>query len=142
VICVDASVAAKWLFPEGYSAQALALVEDAAAAKERIIAPALLPIEIANIIRQRMRQGTLNLDQAQDGLNRFFSFRVSTTSPRLLHRRTLIVAEQYNIPAAYDAHYVALAELAGAILWTNDERLLRLLTGKISFVRWIADYRA
>ena|GEM_PF-3721782 len=59
MICVDASVAAKWLFPEEYSAQALSLVNHAAAAKERIIAPALLPIEITNIIRQRMRQGTL-----------------------------------------------------------------------------------
>jgi predicted nucleic acid-binding protein len=82
------------------------------------------------------------LEQAQDEVGRFFSFRVSTTSSRLLHRRALIVADQYNIPSAYDAHYVALAELAGAILWTNHERLLRLLAGKLPFVRWIADYRA
>jgi predicted nucleic acid-binding protein len=142
VICVDASVAAKWLFPEEYSAQALALVDHAAAAKERIIAPALLTIEITNIIRQRMRQGTLSLDQAQDELSRFFTFRVSTTSPRLLHRRALIAADQYTIPSAYDAHYVALAELTGSTLWTNDQRLLRLLAGKLPFVRWIADYRA
>jgi predicted nucleic acid-binding protein len=142
VICVDASVAAKWLFPEKYSAQALSLVNCAAAARERIIAPALLPIEITNIIRQRMRQGTLSLDQAQDELSRFFSFRVSTTSPRLLHRRALIVADEHTIPSAYDAHYVALAELTGATLWTNDERLLGLLAGKLPFVRWIADYRA
>jgi predicted nucleic acid-binding protein len=61
VIRVDASVAAKWLFPEEYSAQALALASHAAGAKERIIAPVLLPLEITNIFRQRMHQGTLSL---------------------------------------------------------------------------------
>jgi predicted nucleic acid-binding protein len=142
VICVDASVAVKWLFPEEYSAEALALVNHAAAARERIIAPMLLPIEITNVIWQRVRRRMLTLEQAQEELNRFFSFRVSTTSPRLLHRRALSIANEYDIPSAYDAHYVALAELAGATLWTSDERLLRLLAGHIPFVRSIADYQA
>jgi len=71
----------------------------------------------------------------------FFSFRVSTIGHRVLHRRALVVTDQYNISSAYDAHYVALTELAGAILWTNDERLLRVLAGKLLFVRSIADYK-
>jgi hypothetical protein len=37
---------------------------------------------------------------------------------------------------------VALGELSGASLWTNDKLLLRLLAGKVAFVHWIADYRA
>jgi predicted nucleic acid-binding protein len=38
-------------------------------------------------------------------------------------------------------HYIALAELLGATLWTADQRLLRALSGRLPFVRWIADYR-
>jgi predicted nucleic acid-binding protein len=141
-ICVDASVAIKWLFPEEYSAEALALVTDAASAKERIVAPTLLNLEVTNVIRQRMRRGTLTLDEAQAELDRFFSFPVETVLPRRLHRRALMVADRYDIPSAYDAHYVALAELTGAVLWTNDERLLRRLAGRVAFARRIAEYEA
>ena len=56
MIVVDASVAAKWLFVEPYSAQALALVAASARTRQPIAAPALLPFEVANIIRQRMRR--------------------------------------------------------------------------------------
>jgi hypothetical protein len=54
VICVDASLAAKWVLPEDYSDQALALFTATAEAGEPIVAPSLLPSEVTNIIRRRM----------------------------------------------------------------------------------------
>jgi hypothetical protein len=63
VIGVDASVAAKWIFTEQYSEQARALLRAALSAGERIVAPPLLPIEVTNIIRQRMRQEGLPLPE-------------------------------------------------------------------------------
>ena len=54
MICVDASVAAKWILPEEHSARALALVTTAARAGEAIVAPPLMPFEIANILRRRI----------------------------------------------------------------------------------------
>ena len=53
MICVDASVAGKWLFPEEHSAQADALLRGALEQAEPIVAPPLLPSEVANIVRQR-----------------------------------------------------------------------------------------
>ena len=94
MICVDASVAVKWLFSEQHSTQALALVRDTTAAGERIIAPALLPIEITNVIRQRMRRGALALDQARGELDHFFSFEVTTASGRVLNARALAIAAE------------------------------------------------
>ncbi|MBF2021886.1 MAG: type II toxin-antitoxin system VapC family toxin [Hydrococcus sp. C42_A2020_068] len=35
-----------------------------------------------------------------------------------LHRQALKIAQHYNIPATYDAHYLALAERLGIELWT------------------------
>lgn len=42
---------------------------------------------------------------------------------RDLHRRALSLAKQLSLPAAYDAHYLALAERLNAELWTADRCL-------------------
>ena len=55
MICVDASVAVKWLLNEERSDRARALYLAALLAGEPIVAPVLLPLEVTNILRQRMR---------------------------------------------------------------------------------------
>lgn len=140
MICADASVAAKWSFVEEYSGEARALLRDALAQQEPIVAPPLLPSEVANIIRQRMRQGQVQLDEARALLAQFLALPISLQTPQTLYDQSLVLADQHNLPAVYDAHYVALAELLGATLWTADQRLLRALGGRLPFVRWIGDY--
>ncbi len=51
------------------------------------------------------------------------------------------LADEHDLPAVYDAHDIALAELLGTTLWTAGQRLLRALGGRLAFVRSIADYR-
>ena len=142
MICVDASVAAKWSFVEEYSGQARALLRRALEQQEPIVAPPLLPSEVANIIRQRLRQGQVQLDEARALLAQFLALPVALQAPEALYDRSLVLADQHNLPAVYDAHYVALAEILGTTLWTADQRLLRILGGggRLSFVRWIADF--
>jgi predicted nucleic acid-binding protein len=140
VICADASVAAKWIFTEQYSDQARALLHATFQAAEPVIAPLLLPIEITNILRQRVRRGDLTPEEAQERLAAFLALPVVLLAPDTLYGRALEIAEQFDLPAAYDAHYVALAEQFDTLLWTDDQRLLRALGGGLPFVRWIADY--
>lgn len=140
MICADSSVAAKWFFAEEHAAQASALLHDALGAAEPLVAPLLLPSEVANVIRQRMRQGELDRAAARAVLARFLAIPISLQAPPTLYDRALVLADEYNLPAVYDAHYVALAELLGATLWTADQRLLRTLGGRLPFVRWLADY--
>ncbi len=140
MICIDASVAAKWSFVEEHSSQARTLLRVALEQQEPIIAPPLLPSEIANVIRQRLRQGQLWLVEARAMLAQFLAIPLSLQAPATLYDRALVLANQYDLPAIYDAHYVALAELLDATLWTADQRLLRSLRGQRPFVRWIADY--
>jgi predicted nucleic acid-binding protein len=142
VICVDATVAAKWLLPEEYSQEALDLVGATVRAGERILGPQLLPVEITNIIRQRMRREHLALDEARRLLARFFTFHVTLRGSDELHDGALRLSVAYDLPAVYDAHYVALAQQLGCDLWTDDRRLLRNLAGRLPFVRWLGDYRA
>jgi predicted nucleic acid-binding protein len=141
MICIDASVAAKWFFAEEHSAQASGLLRTALEAAEPIIAPPLLPSEVANILRQRMRQGQLDRAAALAVLARFLAIPITLRVPESLYDRALVLADEYNLPAVYDAHYVALAELLGATLWTADQRLLRILAGRLSFVHDVGDWQ-
>jgi len=50
------------------------------------------------------------------------------------------VADQYGLRAAYDAHYVALAEEIGSVPWTDDQRLLVQLGGMHPNVRALDSY--
>jgi predicted nucleic acid-binding protein len=140
MIVVDASFAVKWLFEEEYSDTADAIAAAVARQNEPVIAPYLLPIEVTNTIRQRRRRGALTLEEARGRLSRFFSYRVRLLAPDALSERALTLADDHNLTAVYDAHYIALAELAGCDLWTADQRLIRSLSTPLPYVRWIGDY--
>ncbi|HEY3118951.1 MAG TPA: type II toxin-antitoxin system VapC family toxin [Chloroflexota bacterium] len=141
MICVDASVAWKWLFPEEYGAQADSLLRVTLEQGEPMIAPPAFPSEVSNIARQQMRRGGMSLDDARSVIAEFLNIPITIQAPESMYDRALVLAAEHGLPAMYDALYVALAELLGATLWTADERLLRSLSGKLPFVRWIADYR-
>ena len=140
MICVDASLAAKWILPEEYSEEALALYSASARSGEPIVAPALLPYEVTNILRLRTIRSDLSSTDAQTLLTRFLAFPVLLQESPRLHERALSLAALFNLAATYDAHYLALAEQLECAFWTDDRRLLRQLNGKASYVHWIGDY--
>ena len=140
MICVDASVAAKWLLEEENSDRADALYEACVRAGEPLVAPPLLPIELTNLLRRRMVRDRLSLGQATQLLDRFFSFPISVINPETLHRKALLLAAAYHLPAAYDAHYLALSQLLGCAFWTNDQKLVNTLANRLPFVRWLGDF--
>jgi predicted nucleic acid-binding protein len=139
VICVDASVAVKWIIEEEFSEQALALVRRADRAADRIVAPALMPFEVGNIIRKQMRREGMTLATAESLFADFLKTPVEHWSSHELHHEALRIADHYNLPAINDAHYVALAERLGCDLWTADLRLQRNVGSRLPFVRWIGD---
>lgn len=139
MICVDSSVAAKWLFDEEHSEQADALLTDLVDAKQAIVAPALLHIEITNIICQHIRGG-LRADEGERLLMEFSSFPIDVFMPPSLQRDALRLAVSYNLPATYDAQYLALSQELGVEFWTADQRLLHALGGKVPTAHWIGDY--
>jgi len=143
VICVDASVAIKWVLNEERSDRARALYQAALRAGESIVAPTLLPLEVTNILRQRMRaKDGLSLTEAARQLDNFLTFPIEFHSPAELHVQALVLADALGLPATYDAHYLALAEHLGCELWTDDQRLIRNVATSLPFVRWIGDHPA
>lgn len=140
MIVVDASVAGKWILTEEYTTEARALLQQTLGAGETVAAPSLLPFEITNIMRKRVLRDGLDPRLAHIDLRIFFTIPIALHSSASLHQRALEIANQFNLRATYDAHYVALAEQLGCILWTDDQRLLRDLDGSFPFLRAIAGY--
>lgn len=124
MICPDASVAAKLILVEEYAEQAGALYQAARQANERIVAPDLLPFEVTNILRQRLRRTSMQRDEASARLEDFLGadIDIDILCPAGMHRRALILADTHGLPAADDAHYLALAQDLGCDFWTGDRR--------------------
>ena len=140
-IVVDAIVAAKLVFPEDHIERAVALFEDATGTSERIIAPFLLPAEVTNITRKRMRRDRLTLPAATVRLAELLSLPIVLLEPPDLHQQALALTEAHSL-GTHDAHYVALAQMFNCELWVDDVRLLRAVGGRLPFVKWIRAYPA
>ena len=143
MICVDTSVSIKLVIVEERTGQARALFHTAVQANESIVAPQLLLFEGTNTVRQQMRkQNALTLDEARRTLADFLALPIEIHSPPGMHMLALNIADTYALPAVYDAHYLALADLLGCEFWTDDRRLLRQVSHDLPFVRWLGDFGA
>lgn len=121
MIVVDASVVVDALCNVGSSSSLHRRVAD-----EVLLAPDLLPVEVASALRGLNRGGELTddaLEAAAVDLSRL-QVELYPTLP-LIPR---ILALRQNV-TAYDAAYVALASVFGCPLITHDRRLARAASG-------------
>jgi predicted nucleic acid-binding protein len=139
-VCVDASVAVKWVLPEEQSAEALLLYQNAIDEGTQVVGPPHLPVEVANAIWRRGARRLLMIDEARQALSRFNELHVGLAIPSGLLVRSFDLAREFDAHAVYDATYVALAELLKCDLWTADAKLLNALGTKAPQVKWIGDY--
>lgn len=93
-----------------------------------LIAPSLLHYEVANVLHQQQRGGMIRAQRAADGLWRVMNLPIELYGDARLHSRALEIACEHQLPATYDAHYVALAERFRVPLWTCDRRLAAALS--------------
>ena len=138
MICVDASLAAKWVLVEDDSEKAVYLYREYR--NERVIAPAFFPVEVTNAIWRGAVRGQFSPREASEKLAAFLDYSVELTSPSSLYELALRLADEFDRPTVYDMHYVALAQIAGCDLWTADQRLLHAVGGRLPFVKDLAVY--
>lgn len=141
-VVVDASLAVKWVLLEDGSVEAAKLLEHWGRRRIKPIAPALFVYEVTNILHRQVVEKKLLYEEASKGLTKMFSMGVllRLSLHQLVSIRAMELARQFNLPATYDAHYLALAEIEGCACWTADKRLLNAVKGKISWVRSLDDY--
>lgn len=140
---IDANVAIKWVLKEHDSNLAEALLVELNRKGTVMYAPALLSYEITNILFQNVRQGKITLEEAKEGIKDVLAtgLKLEFTQGTALNIRALELAQRFNLPATYDAHYLALAEREQCELWTADKRLWNSTKGKLPWVRWLNDYQ-
>ena len=117
MIVADASVVLELLLrtPAGLSAERRLL-----RAGETIHAPALLDLEVAQVLRRYVARGEMTDARAAAAIDTMIMFPVERYSHEPLLAR--IWELRHNL-TAYDAAYVALAEALRAPLLTTDERI-------------------
>jgi predicted nucleic acid-binding protein len=99
-----------------------------------LVAPTLLYYEVCNALHRYAIHQVLLPEEAAEALEAALDLDVILYGEAGLHRRALEIAERFSLPAAYDAHYLALAEELGAEFWTADQRLLQAVSGTLPWV--------
>lgn len=87
---------------------------------EAIHAPHLLDAEVTQVLRRHESRGELDAARGRAALD------LLRHMPIIRHGHTHLIARAWTLRrnlTAYDAVYVALAELLGAVLLTRDQRL-------------------
>jgi len=121
--------------------RARARFDNWSAERAYLIAPPIFRPETTSIVRERAYRGQLSADAARDVLEATLSWTVAISSDTPdLQRTAFALASQFNHPKAYDAQYLALAQLAGCELWTGDQHLVNSLQGDLPWVKWVGDY--
>jgi predicted nucleic acid-binding protein len=133
-ICVDANVIIR-LIVVPTDAAVQKHWEQWMIAGTSLVAPTLLYYEIVNGFHKYWKQGKLDTQAYKSALKTALSLKINFVGDADLHRRAAELAQSFNLPAAYDAHYLALAERLNIDLWTSDEKLFN--TVRSAGVEWV-----
>lgn len=125
-LIVDASVVAKRLVLEPDTDKAKVLFANWGRGALEILAPAILPAEVANMLWKRARRALLSAAAAEELYREFNAFHVPLWPIEDLTELALALALR-NGHSAYDGLYVALAIKTGWDLVTADNRLYNML---------------
>jgi len=123
-VCIDASIVLRYvLMPDDAPIKTIwqTWVKD----EINLVAPSLLFYEVTNGLYQQQRNKYLSPETIWKTLELSLDLPITLVNEKNLHLRTKEIAMQYNLPATYDAHYLALAEWMDIELWTADMRLVK-----------------
>ena len=133
-VCVDANLVIRLVVDPGDDAVKAAW--DAWDADHRLIAaPALITYEVTNALHRYRRAGLMSREAVRLALRAALALPIQLYADPELHLRAAELADELDLPAAYDAHYLALAEWLGGELWTADLRLARAVEDRLPWVR-------
>jgi len=119
VIVLDASAAAEWLLGRPNADAVAARLSDPG---ETLHAPHLITIEVAQVVRRQVLAGSVSANRGAEALQDLVDLDLATYPHEPLLSRIWQLRDKVT---AYDAAYLALAEVLDAPLLTLDARLAR-----------------
>lgn len=140
-VCVDASFLLRLLLDGEMASYADDLWETWHREGRRLVAPTLLYYEVTNALHRYVAHGELSPDEVKTLLSLALRLDVELVGDAELHHRALQLAHTFSLPAAYDAHYLALAERLEAEFWTADARLAQAVQDRLPWVHRLGEPR-
>ena len=126
MIVLDASAAIDWLLQTAAGQQIETRIYSRG---ESLHAPHLLDLEVAQVLRRVVREGTISVRRADRALQDLLNLRVTRYPHFLFLPRIWKLRDNLS---AYDAVYVALADELAATLVTRDTRLASTAVRSVS----------
>ncbi len=137
MLCLDANILIKRVTePNNTSIQDL--WRGWRASEQELVAPMLLWFEVTNGIHRLRRAGVVSDATAQLLLDAALAQAITLDADPDLHRDALGFTARFDLPAAYDAHYLALADRLEVEFWTADRRLAHAVGPHLPWVRLAA----
>lgn len=134
---IDASMMLKLLLPEEGSEAVHDLWREWIERDAEITAPSLLAYEVVSVLRNKVFRRELAPEAGDAAIAAFVSQEVSLLHPHGIEETTWALAHRWNLATAYDAAYLALAEVTGCELWTADRRFAVSLRRKATRIRLV-----
>jgi len=116
---IDASTVLAFVLPEAHTAAATNFLESITP-NDELIAPAFLLVECTSIIRERLFDGAITRGEAGEALDIALSLPIRPVVDLGQHTAALRISERRNTKKAYDAHYLAVADIERAEMVTID----------------------
>lgn len=139
-VCIDASLALKWVLPETYTDRAQKLLRDWITKGYTLIAPTLFIYEVTSALRNKVYRQIITKEEGFSALNQIRRGRIELIISPNLVERAWAISEDLELPTAHDAFYLALAKEEGCEFWTADKNLVKTLKRhKIRWAMWIGE---
>jgi predicted nucleic acid-binding protein len=135
-VCVDANLVLR-LVADPADEPIQHLWEQWDSERRQLAAPTLLYYEVANALYRYQTLGYLSASSVQLAFKAALALPLELHGEPDLHWRALDLADMFSLPAAYDAHYLALAELLEGEFWTADGRLARTVQSSLPWVHLV-----
>jgi predicted nucleic acid-binding protein len=132
-LCVDANLVIR-LVADPADESIRLLWERWGSEGRQLAAPTLLYYEVTNALYRYQKLGFMGAASVQLAFKAAQALPLQLYGEAELHWRALDLANRLSLPAAYDAHYLALAELLEGEFWTADGRLARTVQASLPWV--------
>ncbi|HVB25294.1 MAG TPA: type II toxin-antitoxin system VapC family toxin [Ktedonobacteraceae bacterium] len=141
-VVVDTSLALKWILQEHDSNIARALLIQWINQDVVLLSPTLLMYEITNKLHQILNKGNITQEEVRKTLRDMLDVEIVLELPEDFdwNIRAIELAQKYGFNAAYDAHFLVLAERKKCEFWTADARMWKAVRKDLPWVRLLDEY--
>jgi predicted nucleic acid-binding protein len=134
--CLDAGIVVR-LFTEPTNQEIQSLWRRWLSGDRHLTAPTLIRYEISNALFRTLRRDGLDALAIDRTIRAAFALPIQLHRDDDLHREAVGIAFRFALAAAYDAHYLALAERLDADFWTADKKLANAVGTALPWVHLV-----